>query len=87
MYYTITANNEDIFNILGFVSYVLYSLKKSSSKSENSLCDTIREGFEKIQARSAERVRKKLTEINRFVILTQQATSKTGTTSCHPPLS
>lgn len=40
-------------------------LKMSSSKSENSLCDTIREGFEKIQARSAERVRKKLTEINR----------------------
>ncbi|PFX14268.1 hypothetical protein AWC38_SpisGene21589 [Stylophora pistillata] len=40
-------------------------LKKSASKSENSLCDMIREGFDKIQARSAEQVGEKLSKINR----------------------
>lgn len=40
-------------------------LKKSASKSENSLCDMIRGGFDKIQARSAEQVGEKLSKINR----------------------
>ena len=40
-------------------------VKKSPSKIENSLSGMMSEGFEKIQTKSAERVRSKLNKVNR----------------------
>ena len=47
--------------------YVHYPrrVKKSPSKIENSLSGMMSEGFEKIQTKSAERVRSKLNKVNR----------------------
>ena len=47
--------------------YVHYPrrVKKSPSKIENSLSGMMIEGFEKIQTKSAERVRSKLNKVNR----------------------
>lgn len=47
--------------------YVRYPrrVKKSPSKIENSLSGMMSEGFEKIQTKSAERVRSKLNKVNR----------------------
>ena len=53
--------------VVFFLFGAFYSIKKSSSKTENSLSDMIREGFVNIQAESAERVRDKLNKINRCV--------------------
>ena len=40
-------------------------VKKSPSEIENSLWGMMSEGFEKIQTKSAERVRSKLNKVNR----------------------